>query len=131
MAWLIMRVEPCENDTLPERDMKPVVQHIAVRHPLSQPTQARVREVAEKYGYEVPEDWPVSRASKTDWPLTAFTYVSQNKEGIGRSASQLWRVPIRKRQLCEGCGEPCRPDQDENSIVQCSRCYDQDEEDER
>lgn len=64
VAYLIMRVEPAENDTLPEHEMLPVVEQIATRCRLDAEYQpgyyARVREVLSAHGYEVPENWVTS-----------------------------------------------------------------------
>jgi hypothetical protein len=97
MAWHILRIEPCENDTLPEAQTLPIVETISVRgRQQDMPIPTVVRVLAE-HGYEL---GPVvgATATKQDWPLTAYIYTSANRKGIGRFASTLRRWPVRKQE---------------------------------
>ena len=95
MAYLIIRIEPCENDTLPEREKEPTVAFFAVRHRAEPPEATRIAEVLDAKGFEL-GPFIGGTATKFEWPLTAYIYISDNSRGYGRIASTLHRWPVRK-----------------------------------
>jgi hypothetical protein len=93
MAWHIIRIEPADNDTLPERSKLPVIKQIAVRGQIRDMPHDAVRAVLEQHGYELGS--LLAHSPITEWPLTAYIYTSMRRDGLGRSGSTLRRWPVR------------------------------------
>lgn len=95
MGYLIIRIEPCENDTKKEALKEPVIETIVRRARLGDTDYGLVGELLAKRGYEL---GPIvgGTTSKYDWPLTAYVYTSQNRDGYGRAGSGLHRWPVRR-----------------------------------
>lgn len=94
MAYLIIHVEPMENDTLPEPEKKPIIAQFHKRSKGGSVDIEEAEELLNKHGFDL---GPVVGAYVVlDYPLTAYVYKSDNKEGFGRSGSMLHRWPVRK-----------------------------------
>ena len=94
MAWLIIRIEPkfetynrtADGFAPPES----VVAQLHKRHANTDPTMTTIEELLNKSGFELgPMVGPCPKSEQGKWPLTAYIYVSPNKEGYGRGASTL------------------------------------------
>ena len=96
MGWLIVRIEPNANLARKDRDKEPPVAALTKRHALRQPGLEVVQTLAAKHGFEVA--LPIGKFKAADWPLTAVVYTSPNKDGVGRSGSQVCRWLARHTQ---------------------------------
>jgi hypothetical protein len=99
MAWLIVRIEPRDNDVKPEGQGEPVVASLRKRVSLKKMMgerllKERVPVLAKEHGFEV--DLPLGGHSPEEWPFIAYIYTSLNKDGHGRSGSILHRWPARR-----------------------------------
>lgn len=93
MAYLILRIEPRDNDTKTRAEAEPIVERWSRRCRLEDPRPARITEELARRGYERA---PPRGANPARWPLIAYVYVSQRADGKGRSASTLHRIVVRK-----------------------------------
>jgi hypothetical protein len=106
MAWMIVRIEPRENDTLPERDCLPAVIQLTKGNVRAfPPKESAYRALMEKNGFTSPNGQPGRLCPFEEWPFIAYCYLSPNREGKGRIASQLRRVPAKRLTTSAGGSE--------------------------
>lgn len=98
MNYLIIRIQRAEDETVPEAKRPPP---ILTLHKRCSRTRGYlnwdlIQRLLDPHGYELGMLVGL-RTPKNEWPLTAITYESPNKDGIGRWNSQVTRWPVRKR----------------------------------
>lgn len=95
MGYLIVRIEPWENERKHWRDCESVVEKWATRHALRDPLPAHLRDVLARRGYERA---PRGGFKAEHYPYIAYCYTCRHRDGKGRCGSSLWRVRVRKRE---------------------------------
>lgn len=95
--YLIIRLEPAGNSTLPEnKRLPPIAQyHKRVSRETYGVAPRLVETILLDHGYDL---GPVTGGVLADtdvWPITAIVYTSLNKEGKGRSGSQVHCYGVR------------------------------------
>lgn len=89
--YLIIRVHRAEE--CDQREPKTALKFLAKRCRAEGVSVPVVEGMLNKAGYDLGPI--VGVAPLLSWPLTAVIYCSQNREGVGRSGSSLYRWPCR------------------------------------
>jgi len=102
MAYLILRIEAKDDARMSREEREAqralgndgVVELIAVRHSVRQPTILEFKAAGAKRGWEIAH--VLYGPEEAAWPFTAYAYVSPCRSGKGRFASTLHRLPCRR-----------------------------------
>jgi len=96
MAWLIIRIEPVENEGTRERNKCPIVETLTKRAQLRQATMREMVDLLAAHGYEMaPLVGPHPKDIET-YRFMGYAYTSKRKDGYGRAASTLYRLLVRR-----------------------------------
>ena len=91
-TYLILRLEPKANRSLPAKDCVPPVRTFSRLHQ-GNLSRRQITEYAKQQGYYI----PMMGGSWKDFDLLATAYLSPSRDGEGRTDSTLFQLMARKQ----------------------------------